>query len=220
MSQSRDNPTKPNELVNARQVRLVAAEHEKEIELSQEFDLTKVLETPGDLARKDLQKYVHNLSGDEYLKALKQATPDQLESLIQTFDKEAGTASGVSFFRTLMHVPKGPRSLFATLWWWECRRPVFTLAVCLSGLPSLAILYLAGIREPAILAALFYVLCANICYCLGAPAELVARAFFKEARNPAPMLLVLGTTFSVVLTVFLQVLIMGLWAVNMLVPRF
>jgi hypothetical protein len=121
----------------------------------------------------------------------------------------------------IFDVPKGPRSVFSTLWWWECRRPLYNLAVVLAGLPSLLILSVFGMGHSVIFAALFYAFFANVCYCLGAPAELVARACWKErAENYGPVLLILGTIFSVILTVFLELLVCAIFILGSNSPRF
>lgn len=163
---------------------------------------------------------LNRLSADDYLRALENSTPEQLQALIQSFEAES-TMGGSMLFKKVLNVPRGPRSMFAAMYWWEVRRPVYNLAVCLSGLPSILILSMFGSGIPALGAAVIYLFCANICYCLGVPAEVVARTFCKEkAENAAPVLLTLGTTFSVILTVFLQVLILGFMAVSSLTTRF
>ena len=168
----------------------------------------------------DLRNVVKGLSADDYLKALENSTPEQLQALIQTFESES-TTGGAKLFKKITDVPKGNRTILSAMYWWECRRPVYTLALCLSGLPSILILSMFGNGTPAIGAAVIYLFFANICYCLGAPAEVVARAFCREkAENAAPVLLTLGTVFSVLLTVFLQVVILGIMAISSIPPRF
>ncbi len=120
----------------------------------------------------------------------------------------------------MIKVPEGPRSLISTLLWWECRRPLYNVVVCLAGLPSVLILSLFGMGQVAIFAALVYAFFANICYCLGAPAEIVARVCFKEkAANNAPVLLTLGTVFSVLLTVTIELLVCAVFVLSRF-PRF
>lgn len=233
---SQERSVSSNEVAGERKVELVEPGAEKAalLERSQEIGFTQVLEAgaPHASSRQntlvlqsspvdsDLRKVVKGLSADEYLKALENSTPEQLQALIQSFEAE-GTAGGSKLFKKIMDVPKGRRSILSSIYWWEVRRPVYTLAVCLSGLPSILILSMFGNGTPAIGAAVIYLFFANICYCLGAPAELVARVFCKEkAENAAPVLLTLGTVFSVLLTVFLQVVILGIMAISSITPRF
>lgn len=167
-----------------------------------------------------IELVVDGLSADDYLKTLEESTPEQLQALIQSFETKS-TTGGSKVLQKVLSAPQGKRSLLSALYWWECRRLVYTFALCLSGLPSILILALFGNGIPALGAAAIYVFFANICYCLGAPAEFVARFFCKEkADNIAPVLLTLGTVFSVILTVFLQVVILGMMAISSMTPRF
>lgn len=171
--------------------------------------------------RPDPQKIMHELSSDEFFKVLEESTPEQLQALIHTFEKGAGTTGSASLFRRIVDVPPGKRSMFSILLWWESRRLVYNLIVGLSGLPSVFILSLVGLTFPAVIAAFFYALCANVCYCLGAPAEMIAGAVWKEkASHSGSVLLTLGTIFSVALTVFLELLVLALFLYATVSQRF
>jgi hypothetical protein len=62
----------------------------------------------------------------------------------------------------------------------------------------LLFLGLLGLGLPALLMAMCYAVIANVCYSLGAPAELVAKVCWKEkAQHTGPVLLTLGTIFSI-----------------------
>lgn len=155
----------------------------------------------------ELEK-IHSLPVDEYFDLLEEATPEQLQLIIHSFEKVSRTKSGASVLQKIIAVPQGRRSLFSILMWWESRRPVYNIIVGLAGLPSILLLSLFGMGHAAVVAAFVYAICANICYCLGAPAEVVARACYKQnAETYAPVLFTLGTIFSVVLTVLLELLV-------------
>ncbi len=155
----------------------------------------------------ELEK-IHSLPVDEYFDLLEEATPEQLQLIIHSFEKVSRTKSGASLLQKIIAVPQGRRSLFSILMWWESRRPVYNIIVGLVGLPSILLLSLFGMGHAAVVAAFVYAICANICYCLGAPAEVVARACYKQnAETYAPVLFTLGTIFSVVLTVLLELLV-------------
>ncbi len=169
----------------------------------------------------DPKRIMHDLPADDFIRVLEQSTPEQLQTIIHSFEKETRTEGGAKWLQKMFDVPKGPRSIFSTLWWWESRRPLYNLAVGLAGLPSLLILPAFGMGQSVIFAALFYAFFANVCYCLGAPAELVARACWREkAENYGPVLLTLGTIFSVILTVFLELLVCAIFILGSFFPRF
>jgi hypothetical protein len=80
------------------------------------------------------------------------------------------------------------------------------------GLPFAGLVWLLFDGVPSngflvILGMVYYGIGANLCYCLGAPAELVAKACWKENTQPyGPVLLTLGLIFSVLLTIGLGAL--------------
>ncbi len=164
----------------------------------------------------DPDKVMRDLPVDEFFRVLEQSTPEQLQTLIQTFEKGARTKGGSKLLQKVIEVPQEPRSIISILVWWEWRRPLYNVALCLAGLPSILILTLFGITPLATLTcALCYMVFANICYTLGTPAEVVARACWKEkAANYGPVLLTLGTIFSVLLTIVLEVLVIAVVAIN------
>ncbi|MBX9950048.1 MAG: hypothetical protein K2Y39_12845 [Candidatus Obscuribacterales bacterium] len=171
--------------------------------------------------RPDPQRIMHELSSDEFFKVLEESTPEQLQALIHTFEKGSATTGSASFFRRIVEVPAGKRSIFSIFLWWESRRLAYNLIVGLSGLPSVLILSLFGLAFPAAIATFFYALCANVCYCLGAPAEIIAGAVWKEkANHSGSVLLTLGTIFSVILTVFLELLVLCIFLYSAVSPRF
>ncbi len=169
----------------------------------------------------DPEKIMRDLPADEFFRVLEQATPEQLQAIIHSFEKGARTKSGGKLLQRMIKVPDGPRSVISTLLWWECRRPLYNIVVCLSGLPSVLIFSLFGMGQVAIFAALVYAFFANICYCLGAPAEMVARVCWKEkAGNYGPVLLTLGTIFSVILTICLELLVCTIFILGSICARF
>lgn len=169
----------------------------------------------------DPQKIMRDLPADEFFKVLEESTPEQLQTIIRSFEKGTSTKNGTKWLQRVMSAPKGPRSVLATLLWWEFRRPLYNLAVGLSGLPSVLLLSAFGMGHTAIFAALFYAIFANVCYCLGTPAEMVARACWKDkAENYGPVLLSLGTIFSIVLTIFLELLVCAAFILGSISGRF
>lgn len=169
----------------------------------------------------DPEKIMRDLPVDEFFRVLEQATPEQLQAIIHSFEKGARTKGGGKLLRKVIDVPDGRRTIFSTVFWWECRRPLYNLVVGLAGLPSLLIFSAFGLGQVAIFAALVYAFFANVCYCLGAPAELVARVCWKEkAGNYGPVLLTLGTIFSVILTVCLELLVCTIFILGSICARF
>lgn len=173
---------------------------------------------PGD---PDPERILRDLPVDEFFRVLEQSTPEQLQAIIHSFEKGARTKGGAKLLQRIIEVPKGRRNIFSTLFWWECRRPLYNVVVGLAGLPSLLLFSVFGMGQVAMFAALVYAFFANVCYCLGAPAELVARVCLREkAENNAPVLLILGTVFSVLLTVAIQLLVCAVFVLGAFFHRF
>lgn len=161
----------------------------------------------------DADKVMRELPVDEFFQVLERATPEQLQALIHTFEKGARTRGGTAILRRVIEVPKGHRSMMSIVAWWEWRRPLYNLVVGLSGVPSVLVLWLIfGVPlMVVVMSGLAYLFLANICYTLGTPAEIVARTCYKEkAETYGPVLLTLGTIFSVVLTIALEIVVLGL----------
>lgn len=167
----------------------------------------------------DPEKVMRDLPVDDFFRVLEQATPEQLQALIHTFEKGARTKGGTAILRKVIEVPQEPRTLKSIILWWEWRRPLYNIAVGLSGLPSIIVLSLFfGLPlMVSVLSGLFYLFFANICYTLGTPAELVARTCYKDkAETYGPVLLTLGTIFSIILTIALECVVLGFMALNAL----
>lgn len=159
------------------------------------------------------EKLMRELPVDEFFRVLEQATPEQLQTLIHTFERGARTRGGAAILKKVIEVPKEPRNLMSIIAWWEWRRPLYNLIVGLSGLPSVIALSLFfGLHLGlTVMSGLCYLFFANICYTLGTPAEVVARTCYKDkAETYGPVLLTLGTIFSVILTVTLELAVLGL----------
>jgi hypothetical protein len=167
----------------------------------------------------DPEKIMRDLPVDEFFKVLEQSSPEQLQKLIQTFEKGARTKSGSKLVQKLIDVPPEPRTLFSTVMWWEFRRPLYNIAVGLVGLPSLFLLPMLGLPLTGlVICAIFYGIFANVCYSLGTPAEMVAKACWKErAENYGPVLLTLGTIFSVLLTITLELIVISIVACGVMI---
>lgn len=157
-------------------------------------------------------KLLRELPVDEFFRVLEQATPEQLQTLIHTFERGARTRGGAAILNKVIEVPAEPRNLISILSWWEWRRPLYNLVVSLSGLPSVIVLSLCFGLPPVltIMSGLCYLFFANLCYSLGTPAEMVARTCYKDkAETYGPVLLTLGTIFSVILTITLELIVVG-----------
>lgn len=105
-----------------------------------------------------------------------------------------------------------PRTGWSILRWWESRRPLYNVCVGATGLASLgtAVLFAALPPHPlplptalggvAVGVALYGVL-ANVCYSLGAPADILLRRFLGDrAAAAGPVLFRYGFVFSIGLT--------------------
>jgi hypothetical protein len=167
----------------------------------------------------DPEKLMRDLPVDEFFRVLEQSSPEQLQKLIHTFEKGARTKSGSKLVQKLISVPPEPRSLFSIVMWWEFRRPLYNIAVGLAGLPSLFLLKMLGEPMTAfVICAIFYGIFANVCYSLGTPAEMVAKACWKEkAENYGPVLLTLGTIFSVLLTIAIELIVISIVACGLMI---
>lgn len=87
--------------------------------------------------------------------------------------------------------------------WWESRRPLYNLAVGLSGMPSVLLYMALGKPNFLVLAVgvLIWGFCANCGYSLGSVVEILGRKFgFQVKPNFAPGLFALGLVFSCGLT--------------------
>ncbi len=178
----------------------------------------KTLPLEFDNAIDDPDKVMRELPVDEFFKVLERSTPEQLQNLIHTFEKGARTKGGTKILQKVIEVQKEPRSLLSILMWWEMRRPLYNIAVGLAGLPAaFALVLLFGQPMMIVLInALAYMFFANLCYSLGTPAELVARTCYKDkADTYGPVLLTLGTVFSVLLTFVTEFAVVALIALGL-----
>ncbi|CAN5401766.1 hypothetical protein BH10CYA1_BH10CYA1_00530 [soil metagenome] len=206
-----------DEVTSASKIKLVVTDicseaHESSVPSAPvEFDASNAIDDP--------DKVMRELPVDEFFKVLEQSTPEQLQNLIRTFEKGARTKGGTKLLQRVIEVQKEPRSLLSILMWWEMRRPLYNIAVGLAGLPAaFALIVLFG--HPLMfvfISALAYMFFANICYSLGTPAELVARTCYKDkAETYGPVLLTLGTIFSVLLTFMIEFAVVALVGLGLL----
>lgn len=112
------------------------------------------------------------------------------------------------FREWIFFAPKGERSIFAIILWWELRRIPYNLLVGLTGLCSFVLFYFfvsktnalpAGedaVEPIALLAAPFII---NFCYTAGWIIEIFSgKPYSKEGRVLGPILLKAGVKFSMV----------------------
>jgi hypothetical protein len=153
----------------------------------------------------DAERALHGLSADEFLDLLEKATPAQLEAFAQLGRQTKVNQAALipRWAQGVLAAPKHHANIWSVVSWWERRRPVYNLLVGLCGLPTLAVMGL-GLHAPfhlLVSGTLLYAFAANACYTLGASAETLALFLWKEkAAHLGPVLLTLGTTFSVLLT--------------------
>lgn len=152
------------------------------------------------------------LSADDFLALVDDASPEELQSMLMAVDKPALKPAGakLKLFRQLFQsLQYKPRGIFDVIAWWESRRLAYNVIVGLTGLCVILIMGMIHFAPISSLteAAIAYGIAANICYTSGWMADLFARRFWKEkAEHFAPILLSLGLIFSVGLTILPGVL--------------
>jgi hypothetical protein len=108
----------------------------------------------------------------------------------------------------LFPAPTLRRSPGAVIAWWERRRPLYNAVVGATGLLTIGVL--TAVLGPIILVQpgtwigiTSYALCANVCYSLGAPAELLLQRWLgRETYGVGPALFRYGLIYSIGLTLF------------------
>lgn len=144
------------------------------------------------------------LTAEEFLEVLEKASPDQLQAIALVGRQvRVSTAIFPQWAANMLAAPRRHSSVLSIIGWWERRRVTYNLIVGFCGLLTLTVLAFGfGAPFEMLLAgALVYGGAANLCYTLGAPAESVAWLLWKDKANHlGPILLSLGTIFSVCLT--------------------
>ncbi|AHG93655.1 hypothetical protein J421_6120 (plasmid) [Gemmatirosa kalamazoonensis] len=120
------------------------------------------------------------------------------------------------FFDTVYY----PRSAWRVVAWWERRRLSYNAAVGACGLLTLAVFAILGMLPPRaalVVVVPAYALAANVCYSLGALADLAARRVGGPDWAPiGPTLFRYGFVFSVGLTLLpIPVAMLG-WLLRLL----
>lgn len=113
-----------------------------------------------------------------------------------------------------------PAGIGAVLLWWESRRLVYNIVVGLTGIVTIGMLIAnslvrgdrCGIPDPpllALFAIIGYGVMANVCYTLGAFAEIVARVTLgkENASKLGRTSFVVGLALSMILTIAPAVLV-------------
>jgi hypothetical protein len=152
----------------------------------------------------DEQKVVEllkNPESDGFLSAIEELSPDEIGRILHTMNEENHWYT--QCFRQLTDVPDEPRNALSIIAWWESRRIVFNLLVGVAGIPTVAILgfFMSASLYWIMEGVIAYAVAANVCYTAGCVSELVARHWWAEkAKHFGPILLTLGLTFSIFIT--------------------
>jgi hypothetical protein len=166
-------------------------------------------------------KNLAELSTDEFLALLESATAEELKQISESPHLAIANTSRANILSVpltvkatlseLLTVKGDLRAIQDILSWWEWRRPLYNVLVGVCGLPGLLCLLQKGwffMLIPIVCYAIF----ANVCYTLGWNIELAARQLFGErARYYGPICFVLGTIFSMVLTIACSVAVILLF---------
>ena len=109
--------------------------------------------------------------------------------------------------RKLLFEPTLVRSPLSVIRWWESRRPLYNLAVGVTGLGvlgysvGLELLLGNGLLEVPLIGVVAYGIAANVCYTLGPAAEMTIEKFLKRpVYGLGPALFRYGLVFSLGLT--------------------
>lgn len=107
----------------------------------------------------------------------------------------------------LLFEPTLVRSPLSVIRWWESRRPLYNLAVGVTGLGvlgysvGLELLLGNGLLEFPLIGVVAYGIAANVCYTLGPAAEMTIEKFLKRpVYGLGPALFRYGLVFSLGLT--------------------
>lgn len=107
----------------------------------------------------------------------------------------------------LLFEPTLVRSPLSVVRWWESRRPLYNLAVGVTGLGvlgysvGLELLLGNGLLEFPLIGVVAYGIAANVCYTLGPAAEMTIEKFLKRpVYGLGPALFRYGLVFSLGLT--------------------
>jgi len=103
-----------------------------------------------------------------------------------------------------------PRTGWSVFGWWEARRPLYNVAVGAAGLVTLGTVTALMLLPPharglawdgLVPGVVIYGVLANLCYSLGAPADLLLRRFIGDrAAAAGPVLFRYGFVFALGLT--------------------
>lgn len=161
-----------------------------------------------------------NASSSEFLDFVDNCSIDQLHKIsgIEPAQKPQGLISRFPSVAVFLHTGDGPRQCGAIIRWWETKRLMYNLMVGLAGLPTVFVMLRyhelypdLRVAQPAFITfyVINYAVMANLCYTLGPISELFAgRSFGKSAGHVGSVLWMLGTVFSVAMTLLVFV-VMG-----------
>ena len=171
--------------------------------------------------------YVHDTDPRAYNDFLMELTIEEQDELTQGLLKirkkkkaDKNSKSGQDITKIwYLKIPEEERSAGSIIVWWETRRVVYNAIVGAVGLLSIAIMLLSNGRlnphelvSMLLFGTITYGVAANICYTGGWMAELAAHRLFREkAEFFGPIALLLGTSFSVAITLAPAAVLMLIW---------
>ena len=163
----------------------------------------------------EAQKALSTLSSEEFLDLLEKASPEQLQ-VMSALGQNArvNTAMLPRLLSTLLAAPGKHNNVLSILMWWEARRPAYNVVVGLCGGLTIAVMgLLFHVYGHHLLSGIVvYGIAANICYSIGAPAEMVAWLLWRDrATHVGPIFLSLGTIFSTALTLGIGLVMFAVW---------
>lgn len=161
---------------------------------------------------------LQNMPASDFFSFLEQASAEQLYSLSAIETASTAPIRATAPFHNLLE-GKHHASLPSMLQWWEARRPFYNLIVALCGLPALFLIsaYSHVSAIEVISSVCSYAVCANVCYTLGLPLELMAWMRWRQgSSHVGPLLYTAGTFLSAMVTLGISWIIFT----GMLVYRF
>lgn len=154
---------------------------------------------------------IAELPADDFFDFLESSSLDELEEYIQTTKTETPVNyEGSMAIKDSSFSQDASKDIVSTILWWELRRPLFNLIIGLCGLITLIALSILNNAPPAYLVfgSLGYFLTINAVYTFAWLFEVIVQMILgRKEKSIGPKLFKLGTTFSVMLTLSIAILL-------------